>query len=232
MVLQATWWLGCKLGWEHFWRSSRFSYCSPRSRAWTVTCDLNFFFKSKSLEGSGLRRGYCYAPCRSNTDSRWLTRLRSNLVGPPSATLGTPGTALHILSQDTGDPLTSLSFPLYLLIFPMPRSDYLPRVLLMFSLIYFRSSSGSSINSSTTVGSIQTKNLVVFQFHLRANPLYFPLRLHQQLPSFRSSDSAVYYCLTTFASETIGHCWLPSEPIGNLRSLSEITAQGHRKRVT
>ena len=50
----------------------------------------------------------------------------------------------------------------------MPRSDYLPRVFLMFSLIYFRSSSGSS---SIIVGSTQMKNLVVFQFRLRANPL-------------------------------------------------------------
>ena len=61
--------------------------------------------------------------------------LRSDSVGPPLATLGTPGTALHNLSQDTGDLLTSLSFLLYLLIFPMPRSDHLPRVFLMFSLI-------------------------------------------------------------------------------------------------
>ena len=75
----------------------------------------------------------------------------------PSVTLGTPGTALHNLSRDTGDLFTSLSFLLYLLIFPMPRSDYLPRVFLMFSLIYFHSSSGSSINSSTIVGSTQTK---------------------------------------------------------------------------
>ena len=88
----------------------------------------------------------CYAPCRSDTNSHRPTRLRSDPVGPPSATLGTPGTALHNLSQDTGDLLTSLSFLLYLLIFPMPRSDYLPRVFLMFSLIYFCSSSGSSIN--------------------------------------------------------------------------------------
>ena len=113
----------------------------------------------------------CYAPCRSDTNGRRPTRLRSNSVGPPSATLRTPGTALHNLSRDTGDLLTSLSFLLYLLIFLMPRSDYLPRVFLMFSLIYFRSSSGSSINSSIIVGSTQTKNLVVFQFCLHANPL-------------------------------------------------------------
>ena len=99
-----------------------------------------------------------------------------------SATLGTPGTALHNLSRDTGDLLTSLSLLLYLLIFPMPRSDYLARVFLMFLLIYFRSSSGSSINSSTIVDSTQTKNLVVFQFRLPANPLLFPLQLHRQLP--------------------------------------------------
>ena len=37
--------------------------------------------------------------------------------------------------------------------------------------IYFCSSSGSSINSSTIVGSTQMKNLVVFQFCLRANLL-------------------------------------------------------------
>ena len=113
---------------------------------------------------------YCYALCSSDTDACRPTRLRSDSVGPPSVTLGTPGTALHNLSRDTGDLFTSLSFLLYLLIFPMPCSDYLPRVFLMFSLIYFRSSSGSSINSSTIVGSTQTKNLVVFQFRLHANP--------------------------------------------------------------
>ena len=123
-------------------------------------------------------------PCRSDTNSCRPTRLHSDSVGPPSATLGTPRTALHNLSQDTSDLLTSLSLLLYLLIFPMPRSDYLPRVFLMFSLIYFRSSSGSSINSLTIAGSTQMKNLVVFQFRLRANPLLFPLRLHWQLPEF------------------------------------------------
>ena len=143
---------------------------------------LDNFFKSKSLEGSGLRRGYCYTPCRSDTDGQQPTRLCSNSISPSSATLRTPRTALHNLSRDTGDPLTSLSFLLYLLIFPMPRSDYLPHVLLMFLLIYFRSSSGSSINSSTIVSSTQMKNLVVFQFHLHANLLLFPLWLHQQLP--------------------------------------------------
>ena len=83
--------------------------------------------------------------------------------------------ALHNLSRDTGDLLTSLSLLLYLLIFLMPCSDYLPHVFLMFSLIYFHSSSSSSINSLTIVGSTQMKNLVVFQLHLRANPLLFPL---------------------------------------------------------
>ena len=112
----------------------------------------------------------CYALCSSDTNACRPTRLHSDSVGPPSVTLGTPGTALHNLSQNTGDLFTSLSFLLYLLIFPMPRSDYLPCVFLMFSLIYFRSSSGDSINSSAIVGSTQTKNLVVFQFRLRANP--------------------------------------------------------------
>ena len=106
------------------------------------------------------------------------THYHFDSVGPPSATLRT---VLHNLSRDTGDPLTSLSFLLYLLIFPIPRSDYLPHVLLMFLLIYLCSPSGSSINSLTIVGSTQTKNLVVFQFHLHANPLLFPLRLHWQL---------------------------------------------------
>ena len=106
----------------------------------------------------------------------------SDSIGPPSATLRTLRTALHNLSRDTGDSLTSLSFLLYLLIFPMPCSDYLPHVLLMFSLIYFHSSSSSSINSLTIVGSIQMKNLVVFQFCLHANLLLFPLQPHQQLP--------------------------------------------------
>ena len=99
----------------------------------------------------------CYAPCSSDTDGCQPTCLRSDPVGPPSATLRTPRTVLHNLSRDTGDLFTSLSFLLYLLIFPMPRSDYLPHVFLMFSLIYFRSSSGSSINSSAIVGSTQTK---------------------------------------------------------------------------
>ena len=121
----------------------------------------------------------CYVPCSSDTDSRRPMPLRSNSIDPPSATLGTSGTALHNLSRDTGDLFTSLSFSLYLLIFPMPRSDYLLRVFLMFS---FHSSSSSSINSSTIVGSTQTKNLVVFQFRLHANLLLFPLWLHQQLP--------------------------------------------------
>ena len=118
----------------------------------------------------------CYVPCSSDTDGRRPTPLRSDSIGPPSATLGTSGTVLHNLSRDTGDLFTSLSFLLYLLIFLMPRSDYLPRVFLMFSLIYFHSSSGSSINSSTIVGSTQTKNLVVFQFRLCANSfLVFPM---------------------------------------------------------
>ena len=76
----------------------------------------------------------CYAPCRSDTDGCRPTRLSSNSVGPPSATLGTPRTALHNLSRDTGNLLTSLSFLLYLLIFPMPHSDYLLRVFLMSRL--------------------------------------------------------------------------------------------------
>ena len=117
----------------------------------------------------GRKESFCYAPCSSDTDGCRPTRLHSDSIGPPSVTLGTPGTVLHNLSWDTGDLFTSLSFLLYLLIFPMPRSDYLPRVFLMFSLIYFRSSSSSSINSSTIVGSTQMKNLVVFQFRLRAN---------------------------------------------------------------
>ena len=120
-------------------------------------------------------------PCRSDAHDWQPTCLHSDSVGPPSATLGTPGTVLHNLSRDTSDPLTSLSFLLYLLIFPMPCSDYLPCVFLMFSLIYFHSSSSSSINSSTIVGSTQTKNLVVFQFCLCANRLLFPLQLHRQL---------------------------------------------------
>ena len=92
----------------------------------------------------------------------------------PSELLGTP---LHNLSQDSGNFFTTLSILLYLLYYPTPRSDYY-RMYTSWSRIYFRSSSGSSINSSTIVGSTQTKNLVVFQFHLRANPLLFPLRLH------------------------------------------------------
>ena len=137
--------------------------------------------KSLGLYSWDSEQCLCYVPCRSD---RPPTCLRSDSVGPPSATLGPSGTALHNLSWDTGDPLTSLSFPLYLLIFPMPHSDYLPHVLLMFSLIYFHSSSSSSINSLTIVSSTQTKNLVVFQFRLCANPLLFPLRLHRQLPEF------------------------------------------------
>ena len=157
--------------------------------------------------------------------------LCSDSVSPPSATLGTPGTALHNLSQDTGDLLTSLSLLLYLLIFPM-HSDYLPHVFLMFSLIYFRSSSGSSINSSNIVGSTQTRNLVVFQFRLCANPLLFPLRLHRQLPEFLLIGLGRPLSPDHFTLETISHCWLPSEPIGNLRRLLEITAQGHKKCIT
>ena len=141
-------------------------------------------------------------------------RLRSDSVGPPSVTLGTPGTALHNLSRDTGDLFTSLSFLLYLLIFPMPRSDYLPCVFLMFSLIYFRSSSGSSINSSIIVGSTQTKNLVVFQFCLRANPLLFPLRLHQQLPGFPFIGLGRLLSLDRFH---VGTRWSLSVTFGNHR---------------
>ena len=84
----------------------------------------------------------------------------------PSESLGT---ALHNLSQDSGDFFTTLSILLYLLDYPTPRSDYY-RMYTSWPHAYFCSSSGSSINSSTIVGSTQTKNLVVFQFHLRANP--------------------------------------------------------------
>ena len=174
----------------------------------------------------------CYVPCRSNTNNRQPMCFCSDSVGPPSATLGTPGMALHNLSWDTGDLLTSLSFLLNLLIFPMPRSDYIPHVFLMFSLIYFCSSSGSSINSSTIVGNTQTKNLVVFQFRLHANLSCFPYDSTNNVPSSHSSDSAACCCLTIFASEWPMDCRLPSEPISNLRPLSEIMAQGHRKRVT
>ena len=140
-----------------------------------------------------LNRSLCYAPCRSDTDDRRPTRLRSDPVGPPLASLGTPGTVLHNLSWDTGDLLTPLSFLLYLLIFPMPHSDYLPCVFLMFLLIYFCSSFSSSINSSTIVGSTQTKNLVVFQFRLRATLSCFPYDSTDNFPSSCSSDSAVCY---------------------------------------
>ena len=161
---------------------------------------------------------------QSSTDA--LT-LRSRRL--PSATLGTPGTALHNLSRDTGDLLTSLSFPLYLLIFLMPRSDYLLRVFLMFSLIYFRSSSGSSINSSIIVGSTQTKNLVVFQFRLRANPLLFPLRLHRQLPEFPLIGLGRLLSPDRFR---VGTRRSSLVTFRTHQSLSEITAQGHRKRIT
>ena len=145
-------------------RSRRqFRSCAPPPRASLSAALIQ-------RHGEGCRDSLCYAPCSSDTDAGRLTRLCSDSVGPPSVTLGTLGMALHNLSRDTGDLFTSLSFLLYLLIFPMSRSDYLPRVFLMFSLIYFRSSSGSSINSSTIVGGTQTKNLVVFQFRLRANP--------------------------------------------------------------
>ena len=170
----------------------------------------------------------CYVPCRSDTDGRQPTHLCSNSDGPPSATLGTPR-MVHNLSRDTGDPLTSLSFLLYLLIFLMPCSDYLLRVFLMFSLIYFHSFSSGSINSSTIVGSTQTKNLVVFQFRLHANLLLFPLQLTRQLPKLPFIRLGLPLL---FTSESISHCRLPLEPIGNLRPLLEITAQGHRKRVT
>ena len=155
-----------------------------------------------------------WTPCRSDTNGSWPTRLRSDSVGPPSATLRIPGTALPNLSRDTGDLLTSLSFLLYLLIFLMPRSDYLPCVFLMFSLIYLHSSSGSSINSSIIVGSTQTKNLVVFQFRLHANPLLFPLWLHQQLPEFPLIG--------------LGHLLSPDRfRVGTRRSLS-VTFRTHR----
>ena len=126
-------------------------------RIWSGTVQSKLWQRSGLVPRQGWRlsrsEGQCYAPCSSDTDAGRPTRLRSDSVGPPSVTLRTLGTALHNLSRDTGDLFTSLSFLLYLLIFPMPRSDYLPRIFLMFLLIYFRSSSGSSINSSAIVGS-------------------------------------------------------------------------------
>ena len=89
----------------------------------------------------------------------------------PSESLGT---ALHNLSRDSGDFFTTLSILLYLLYYPTACSDYY-RMYTSWPCIYFHNSSGSSINSSTIVGSTQTKNLVVFQFRLCANPLLIPL---------------------------------------------------------
>ena len=103
------------------------------------------------------------------------------------------------------------------LIFLMPRSDYLPLVLLMFSLIYFRSSSGSSINSSTIVGSIQTENLVVFQFHLCATISCFPYDSTDNFPSSHSLDSAVCYRPTASrrnSSVIVGYLRNPSVTSG------------------
>ena len=105
----------------------------------------------------------------------------------------------------------------------MPRSDYLPRVLPMFSLIYFHSSSGSSINSSTIVGSIQTKNLVVFQFRLCATLSCFPYdpyNFTDNFPSSRSSDLAICYHPTASRqnpSVIVGHLWKPSVTSGPYR---------------
>ena len=165
--------------------------------------------------------GLCYTPCRSDTDGHRPTRLRSDLVGPPSATFGTPRTALHNLSRDTGDLLTSLSFLLYLLIFPMPRSDYLPRVFLMFSLIYFRSSSGSSINSSIIVGSTQMKNLVVFQsvFVQTLSSLPYDSTNNFQVPAHRTRPSTI--------ARPLSHR-KPSVIIGYLQNLS-VTSGPYRK---
>ena len=124
------------------------------------------------------------------------------------------GTALHNLSRDSGDLFTTLSILLYLLNYPTPRSDYYC-MYASWPLAYFHSSSGSSINSSTIVSSTQTKNLVVFQFRLRANPFQSSLRLHRQLPGSRSSDSAVQLSPDRFC-------------IGNLRNPS-VTSGPYRK---
>ena len=99
----------------------------------------------------------------------------------------------------------------------MPHSDYLLRVFLMFSLIYFHSSSSSSINSSAIVGSTQTKNLVVFQFRLRATLSSFPYDSTDNSPSFHSLDSAVCYRPTASRrnpSVIIGHLRKPSVTSG------------------
>ena len=69
-------------------------------------------------------------------------------------------TALHNLSRDSGDFFATLSILLYLLNYPTPRSDYY-RMYTSWPHAYFRSSSGSSINSSTIVSSTQMRNPVV-----------------------------------------------------------------------
>ena len=118
------------------------------------------------------------------------------------------------LSQDSGDLLTSLSFLLYFICYLMPCSNYLPHVHLMASLIYFCSSSSSNINSSTIVSSTQMKNLVVFQFHLCANLLLFPLRLHQQLyrapKSLDSAPAIAWQCSCRKPSVIISYLQNPS----------------------
>ena len=117
----------------------------------------------------------CYALCRSRpyNAQRTSAPLLTVCVWLPSEPLGT---VLHNLSWDSGDFFTTLSILLYLLCYLTPCSDYL-HMYTSWPRLYFHSSSGSSINSSTIVGSTQMKNLVVFQFRLRlhANLLLFPL---------------------------------------------------------
>ena len=92
--------------------------------------------------------------CRAGPDHTSNARRASALllmvrVRLPSESLGT---ALHNLSQDSGDFFTTLSILLYLLDYPTPCSDYYC-MYTSWPRAYFHNSSGSSINSSTIVGS-------------------------------------------------------------------------------
>ena len=69
------------------------------------------------------------------------------------------GMALHNLSHDSGDFCMTLSSCIYFVTQYLILITY--RVYTSWSHLYFHSSSGSSINSSTLVGTTQTKNLVV-----------------------------------------------------------------------
>ena len=139
------------------------------------------------------------------------TCLCSDPIGPPSATLGTPRTVLHNLSQDTGDLLTSLSFLLYLLIFPMLSTVCIPHVLAYILPQFFRQQY-KQLDHSRQYSDKKSSCLPVPS---SCNPLLFPLRLHRQLPEF----------LLIGLGRLLSSDRFTSEPISNLRPLSEITAQ-------